>query len=157
MKILRNGVLFDTEKARKIIEIEGNIGNRKLYQTILHKHFFTIENDTELLPMTKQEGVDFLRIHQAQIEPLKFSQILNYYFGVNDKIHDPLANSQVLATVKNEALHQTFPGRQFYLKTDDNAVILSETQALEWVEENQNEIPDLDKVLKLYFPTIKRA
>jgi len=157
MKKLKNGVLYDSEKARKIIEVEAGIGNRKLYQTILNKHFFTIENDTEIVPTTKSEALDFMRIHQPQIEPLKFSQILNYYFGVNDKIHDPLKNSQVLATVKNEALYQTYPGRQFYLKTDDTAVILSETQALEWIEENQNEIANLDKVLKLYFPILKTA
>jgi len=158
MKKIINSVLFDSEKAQKIIEVEAGIGNRKLYKTV-NNNFFTLENDAEIVPMSKQESIDFLRIHQAKIEPKKFQQILNVYFGFNDKIQNPLKNALKVAEApgKNETLHCSQYGRQFFLETIEKVSILSPTDALEWIEENQTSITNLEKVLHNYFPTLKRA
>jgi hypothetical protein len=156
MKKIIEGVLFDTQRAQKIIEVEAGIGNRKMYKT-LNGNFFTLENDLELVPMTKQEAIDFLRIHQPKIDALKFKQILAVHFGLNERIVNPLKGSLKVAETSDEVLHLSQPGRQFLLAKNGTFDLLTIGEALEWVEENQNEIPDLDKVLKLYFPTIKRA
>ena len=156
MKKIIEGVLFDTQRAQKIIEIEAGIGNRKLYRT-LNGNFFTLENDAEIVPATKSESLDFLRIYQPKIDALKFQQILNVYFGINDKIKDPLKNALKVAEASNEVLHLSQPGRQFLLAKNGNIDLLTTAEALAWIEENQNSISDLDRVLHNYFPLIKKA
>jgi len=155
-------VLYDTEKAQKIIEVSALIGGRKLYITI-NRNFFTIENSgisETIIPSSKQEALDFLMIHRDKVEPLRFTQILNVHFGLNEKVHNPLDKAIKIAEAafpKNEVLFCTQPGRQFYLSKNENPVLITQGEALNWIEKNQNEIQDLDKVLKIYFPTIKRA
>lgn len=156
MKKIINGVLYDSEKAQKIIEVEAGIGNRKLYKTV-NSNFFTLENDAEIVPMSKQESIDFMRIHQAKIEPKKFQQILNVFFGFNDKIQNPLKNALKIAEASNEVLHLSQPGRQFLLAKNENIDLLTSGEALAWIEENQINITNLDLVLHNWFPTIKRA
>lgn len=80
MKKCINSVLYDSTQATMIVDVDAGIGNRKLYIS-RHKKFFSLENDSEIVPCTKLEALDFLRIYQPKIDALKFKQILNVHFG----------------------------------------------------------------------------
>lgn len=162
MKKIINSVLFDSEKATKLLNVDALIGGRQLFVT-MNGNFFTIENggisDT-IVPSTKQEALDFLMIHRDKVEPLRFTQILNVHFGLNEKVHNPLDKALKVAEAafpKNEVLFCTQPGRQFYLSKNENPVLITQGEALNWVEKNQSDIENLEKVLHNYFPTLKRA
>ncbi len=92
MKKCINSVLYEGTQATKIVEVDAGIGNRKLYIS-RHNKFFSLENDSEIVPCTKQEALDFLRIYQPKIDALKFKQILNVHFGLNEQIVNPLKGS----------------------------------------------------------------
>ena len=99
-------------------------------------------------------------IHRDKVEPLRFTQILNVHFGLNEKVHNPLAKALKVAEAefpKNEVLFCTQPGRQFYLSINEKPVLINQSEALSWIEKNQSDIDNLDKVLHNYFATIKRA
>lgn len=162
MKKIISGVLYDSEKATKLLKIEALIGGRQLFVT-MNGNFFTIENggisDT-IVPSKKQEALDFLMIHRDKVEPLRFTQILNVHFGLNEKVHNPLDKAMKIAEAAfpiNEVLFFTSPGRQFYLSKNEKPVLITQGEALNWIEKNQSDIENLDKVLRNYFPTIKRA
>ena len=158
MKKIINQTFYDSEKSTRIVEVDANLGTRKLFKTI-NGNFFTLENDGQIVPCSKSEALDFLRIHQPKIEDGKFQQILNVHFGVTGKTRNPLSGALLIADVpaKNEKLHCSLPGRQFVLETTDSVSILSPSDALGWLETNQNHINNLDRVIRLYFSTIKRA
>jgi hypothetical protein len=162
MKKIINSVLYDSEKATKLLKIDALIGGRQLFVT-MNRNFFTIENggisDT-IVPSTKQEALDFLMINRDKVEPLRFTQILNVHFGLNEKVHNPLDKALKVAEAafpKNEVLFCTQPGRQFYLSINEKPVLINQGEALNWIEKNQSDIENLEKVLHNYFPTIKRA
>jgi hypothetical protein len=158
MKQILNGVLFDTFLSKRIIEVDTSLGKRTLYAT-MRGNYFTIENGTEIVPCTKAEALEFVRIYQSRISPIKFSQILNVFFGVNDKVRDPLKNAQKIAECENEILFLTFPGRQFYLVTGEKSEIISETKAIEFIEKIQKSLDDdvFDRIVRNHFATIRTA
>lgn len=157
-KKIVDGVLFDTFQSKRIVEVNANTGKCTLYAT-MRGNFFSIENGIELVPMTKAEALDFMRIHQSQVNPVRFSQILNHFFGVNDKVHDPLKNSKTIATSEGETLYLTYPGHQFYLVTGEKSSIVSQTEAIAWIEKIQGTLTEeeLKKIINNHFVTIRTA
>lgn len=158
MKKIFSGVLYDTYVSKRIIEVDAQIGKRALYATQAG-NFFTIENGTELVPMTKAEALEFLRIHQAKVNQLRFNQILSVFFGIGQHQIDPLKRGIKIAEVDGESLVKGQPGGQFYLVTDGASEIVSPTQAIEWLERVQANIPESDfsRIISSHFATIRRA
>lgn len=158
MQKIINGVLFDSFTSKRIVEVDANIGKRALYCT-MKGNFFSIENGTELVPMTKAEALEFCRIHQNKVNPLRFSQILSVYFGVSDKVHDPLKNAKTIASIEGEALYLTYHGHQFYLVTGQKSAVVSLTEAIAWIEKIQETLTEeeLKKIIHNHFVTIRTA
>jgi len=156
MKRIIKQVLYDTERSTLLIEVEALAGNRKLYVT-KNGNFFSIEYFQKFVKFSKSEAQDFVLIHQDKFEPAHLKLILSNYFGINET-RNPLDKALKIAInpLKNESLYLTEPGRQYYLLKNELPQLINESAALDWLEQNQDEI-NIEDILKKYFKTIKIA
>lgn len=155
MEKIVDGIFYDSLQAELIKRVEAQIGRRELYRTKLN-NFFSIEPGGVLVPMTVEEALDFCQIHKTAFSLKEYEKLMRTHFAnlqPKKKTGLPYSATQV-ACSENKTLYHS-PGG-FYLKVDEDVSKVTESQALGFIEEIQDKI-DLKKVLRIYFPTIKRG
>lgn len=159
MKKIINGKVLDSSKAEKIIEFESSLNKISLMKTKAGQ-FFTIEPgmlEPSISLLSAEKTLNFLDVHANDIPGKKYGEILRKHFNIKPAPENPLPKSALLvAAALFENLYRTNPGGIFYTECLGEVKELSPTEALKWVELNQDEIPPekLDKILKNHFPTI---
>lgn len=163
LKIVK-GAKYDTTTATKILEANGATGKRTLLKT-RNGQFFILQKDFEqykILPCTKAEGVEFIEIHSKDLPEKQIRDILKTHFQIKPEPGNivPFGSVEVYADWLRNALYYNSTSGKFYLHpATDDPKHLTQSEAMHWIEENQDSIPQekLKKILKLYFPTIKEA
>ncbi len=163
---LFKGKKLDVLKCEKLVEVNALLGKRTLLKSKAG-NFFSIEKtlDSELIPpeicqMTRQEALDFLSIHRDAISQEKYWDLLKKHFNISPQTSskDSLPYGAALIAkaggIEPEILFRTNPGGIFYLKKDLELQELTPSAALNWIEQNQEEIRNLDQILSNHFPTL---
>jgi hypothetical protein len=161
MQKIINGILYDSLQAELIKHVDAKIGTRELYRTKKNTYFAievggVIEAGGVLYPMTEAEALEFCQIHKSAFMPDEFEKLMRTHFAhlqPGKKTGLPYSATKV-ATSEDKTLYHS-PGG-FYLKVDEDVTKVTNHEALGFIEDIQDKI-DLKKVLRLYFPTIKRG
>ncbi len=164
MTKLINGQKVDISKCTKILDVDAHIGRRTLLKTKAG-NFLTMEQTLsefppEIVPMTRGEALEFLQIHQETITQDHYWRILKTHFNIVPETKDhskvPFGAVQIAKKfgLEPESLYQINPGGKFFVKSGSEHKEVTKTRALQWIEQNQDDIKDLDKILKNHFPTI---
>lgn len=162
MKKLSNGVLYDTLRSEKILTATGHLGERSLWIG-KQGHFFTIEeNGSILVPCSPGEAMEFLEVYRNGMDPQTYRNIIVKHFGKEPPAPVVLPHGAVLVARDADPFADElyFSNGKFWLKPDEGDLReIFASEALKFIESIQDDFsPDqLEKILKRFFPNIKRG
>ncbi len=162
MKRIINGKLYDSTQAEFIVKVDALIGERLLLRT-RNGNFFSIEKlmpelNEQLVPMTKDEAIDFMNIHKKDIPADKHEKIVRQVFGQKAPASNPLPRgAKEIARAGDIEILYISAGSLFYLEKEHQVKKIIPSAALAWVEDHQDEILNLETLIKNHFPSIERA
>ncbi len=165
MKLLKNRILYDSNKGIVILKVETSIETRTLLKGKSTGHYFEVFRENNLpdkiIPMEHEEAFDFCVMHKDKFEPRKYDQLMIMQFKkflptAKKKLTIP-KNARLIGEFDDEQLW-FFAGDQFILKTPDETKMVHRSAALDFVEKFQDRFnPDrLDNLMKNVFPTTYR-
>ncbi|MBE0637549.1 MAG: hypothetical protein IH598_03420 [Bacteroidales bacterium] len=160
---LVNGIQYDTVKAEKILEANGQSGKRALLK-FKNGRFFILQEDPpkqfKILPCNQGEAIEFVEIHSNTISQTKYQEILKKHFGIKPEPGNAIPYGSVVVFKDFFANALYASNGNFYLHSAlDFPKKITKTEALQWIEDNQDVIPEsnLKKIIANFFPTTPKA
>jgi hypothetical protein len=160
---LIKGVMYDTSKSEKVLQVEAKQGTRVLLRGRTGAFFTLEENTTKIVPCTPDVAKEFVLIHKDAIDESTYRRIMQKYFPPTEKKEIGLPHGCTRVAVGNAPAHDTLyyhqAGGLFFLERGEEFRRITKTEAIEFVEEIQDQLEqsDLSHIIRIYFPTTKTA
>jgi hypothetical protein len=85
MKKLIKGVIYDTSKSEKVLQVEAKQGARVLLRGRTGAFFTTEESGTVIVPCTPDHAKEFVLIHKDVIDESTYRRIMQKLFPPDEK------------------------------------------------------------------------
>ncbi len=164
MKKLIKGVMYDTAKSEKIMQVLAKQGARVLLKGRTGAFFTIEENGTVIVPCTPNEAKEFVLIHKDAIDESTYRRIMQKYFPPTEKKEIGLPHGCTRVAVGNAPAHDTLyyhqAGGLFFLERfGEQFRPVVKSEALAFIEEIQDQLSqsDLSHIISNFFPTTKTA